>query len=100
MKVRLTALSISSIDMKTVIMLRRNRNPATPSTNRIALRIRYQERGTPVISIHLLSGEHDRSDDGDQNQHRGDLEGQQVAREESLTDIAGGSFGEAAEVNI
>ena len=46
MKLRFTALSISSIDMNTVMMLRRNRNPATPSTNRIALRVRYQESGT------------------------------------------------------
>ncbi len=46
MKLRLTALSISSMDMNTVMMLRRNRNPATPSANRIALRIRYQESGT------------------------------------------------------
>ena len=43
MKLRFTALSISSMDMNTVMMLRRNRNPATPSANRIALRIRYQE---------------------------------------------------------
>src|SRR5580704_11884110 len=54
MKLRLTAFSISSIDMKTVMMLRRNRNPATPSTKSTALRIRYQERGTPVIEITIL----------------------------------------------
>src|SRR5258706_13568959 len=104
MKVRLTALSISSIDMKIVIMFRRKRNPATPSTKRTALRIRYQEMGTPVILIprrwprngpdfvlsqtgvetsldaartsayatnsliHLLQGQHDRADNGDQDQ--------------------------------
>src|ERR1035438_3529173 len=38
--VRLTALSISSIDMKMVMMLRLIRNPATPQANRIALRTR------------------------------------------------------------
>ena len=46
MKLRLTAFSISSIDMNTVMMLRRNRKPATPSANSTALSVRYQEIGT------------------------------------------------------
>jgi hypothetical protein len=40
MKARLTALSMSSIDMKTVMMLRLMRNAATPMENRMALRTR------------------------------------------------------------
>src|SRR6266403_115393 len=47
---------MSSIDMNTVMMLRRNRNPATPSTNSTALRMRYQERGTPVTGNPLDAG--------------------------------------------
>src|SRR5262249_30596894 len=38
--VKFTALSISSIDMKIVMILRLIRNPATPQANRIALRTR------------------------------------------------------------
>ena len=44
-KLRFTAFSISSIDIKMVMMLRLSRKPNTPSENRIALRMRYQERG-------------------------------------------------------
>src|SRR5262249_20326757 len=40
-KVRFTALSISSIDMKIVMMFRFSRKPITPRQNSIALRIRY-----------------------------------------------------------
>src|SRR5208283_6168367 len=39
-------LSISSMDMKMVMMLRRKRKPATPSANRMALRVRNQDMGT------------------------------------------------------
>src|SRR5215472_67978 len=45
-KLRLTAFNINSIDIKMVMMLRLSRKPKTPRENRIALRIRYQERGT------------------------------------------------------
>src|SRR5947207_8508260 len=84
MKVRFTALSISSIDMKMVMIFRRKRNPATPSANNTALRMRYQERGTPVIGlIHLLQSEHDRPQNGDQDQHGSHFEGQQISRERS-----------------
>ena len=91
MKLRFTALSISSIDMNTVMMLRRNRKPATPSANRIALRIRYQESGTLGREcrhlIHLLSGEDDRADDRDQDQDGGDFKGQQIGGEELRADF-------------
>src|SRR5882724_11583706 len=56
MKLRFTAFSMSSIDMKIVMMLRRKRNPATPSTNSTALRMRYQDKGTPVIFKTLVVG--------------------------------------------
>src|ERR1035441_5865798 len=48
-KLRFTAFSISSMDMNTVMTLRRNRKPATPRANKIALRVRNQEIGTWVI---------------------------------------------------
>src|SRR5450631_1855574 len=99
MKLRLTALSISSIDMKSVMMLRRNKNPATPSTNNTALRMRYQDKGTPVMSIHFLSRQHDGADDCDQDQYRGHFEGQQVSREERLADVLRRTAREAAEVD-
>src|SRR5687767_4343945 len=86
--------------MKIVMMFRRKINPATPSTNRTALRIRYQEIGTPVmLLIHLLQREHNGSDDSDQNQYGGNLKGQQIARKQRLTDILRRPAGESAEVN-
>ena len=45
---RLTAFSINSIDINTVIRLRLMRNPTMPRQNSRALRSRYQERGLPV----------------------------------------------------
>src|SRR6267154_3951707 len=100
MKVRFTALSISSIDMKMVMMLRRKRNPATPSANSTALRIRYQEIGTPVILlIHLLQGQNDRADDRDQNQNRRHFEREKIAREQRLAHVLCCATGERAEVH-
>src|SRR5215469_7838880 len=50
---RFTPLSMSSIDMKTVIRLRLIRNPITPRLNRAALKSRYQEVGI-ICSPSLL----------------------------------------------
>jgi len=44
-KLRFTAFSISSIDMKMVMMLRLSRKPSTPRENNTALRMRYQDSG-------------------------------------------------------
>src|ERR1019366_6505046 len=55
-KLRLTAFSINSMHMKTVMMLRRKRKPATPSAKMMALRMRYQEIGTPLFSACSASG--------------------------------------------
>src|SRR5262252_1923928 len=91
MKLRFTALSISSIDMNTVIILRRNRKPATPSANKIALRIKYQEKGTPTtkgigILFDLLPGQNDGAHDGDQNQHARNFEWKQVGGKQTRSD--------------
>src|SRR6185436_11780966 len=97
MKLRFTAFSISSMDMNTVIMLRRSRNPSTPSANRIALSVRYQEGGTAAgrgpsgILVHLLASQHDRSQNRDQDQHAGHFEWQQVDREQASADFRSGS---------
>src|SRR3954471_19727901 len=99
MKLRLTAFSMSSIDMNRVMMLRRNRNPATPSMKSTALRIRYQEIGTPVILVHLLHRENYGADDRDQNQQRGHFERQQVSGEQRAADVLGCTAGESAEVD-
>src|ERR1022692_3152918 len=53
-----------------VMTLRRRRNPATPRVNNTALRIRYQESGTPVMLLHLLLRQNHRAQNGDQDQHR------------------------------
>ena len=94
MKLRFTALSISSMDMNTVMMLRRNRKPATPSANRIALSVRYQESGIRRSVkrkrrhlVDLLSRQHDRAEDGDQDQDAGDFKRQQVGGEQPLADL-------------
>src|SRR5579862_4641555 len=84
---------MSSIDMKTVMTLRRKRKTATPSVNRIALRIRYQASGTLCgkgisgMLVDLLAGEHDGSDDRDEDQNAGDFKRQQVGLEKAAADF-------------
>src|SRR5581483_4472964 len=97
MKVRLTAFNISSIDIKMVMMLRRLMKPAMPIAKSTALRIRYQERGTEVILVDLLSAEHDGADERDQDQNRDDFEGEQIIGEEQTADLGGTARGEYAE---
>src|SRR5256885_8879200 len=98
MKLRSTAFSISSMDMNTVMILRRNRNPATPSTNNTALSVRNQEIGTPVILFQFLTRQNNGADNRDQNQDRSHFEGQQIGGEQGIADIASGTAGEAAEM--
>src|SRR5437773_7094060 len=91
------------MDINTVMMLRRNRNPATPKVNRMALRIRYQASGTLCgkgisgILIDLLAGEHDGSDDGDENQDAGDFKRQQVDQEKAASDLLRIAVGHGSE---
>src|SRR5580700_9085881 len=101
MKLRLTAFNISSIDMNTVITLRRNRNPAMPSVNNTALRIRYQESGTPAdMLLHLLLRQHHRAQNSDQDQHRNHFEGQQILGEERAPYVERGAVLEPAEAHV
>src|SRR3954470_12139289 len=80
---------MSSMDMNVVMMLRLNRNPATPQANSTALSTRYQEMGTAFIwrSPFLSARENDRAHDGDEDEHRSDFEGQQEVAEEQATDL-------------
>src|SRR4030067_3772461 len=57
MKVRLTALSIISMQMKTTIAFLRVKAPITPMVKSIPLKIRYKTGGTGGIVITNLSKE-------------------------------------------
>src|SRR5271157_414128 len=87
------------MDMNTVITLRRNTKPATPSTNRTALSVRYQETGTgtSVISVQLLLRQDNRAHDADQDQDGSRLERQQVGGEQRAANIERRAVLEAAE---
>src|SRR5579862_9910564 len=98
MKLRLTAFSISSIDMKMEMMFLRNKKPAMPSANNTALRIRYQARGGPLI-LQLLSREHDGADDRDENQDGSNFKRQQILGEQRAADVLGGAALEGAEMH-
>src|SRR5918999_2386630 len=73
MKVRLTALSISSTHMKTMIALRRVSTPTTPIVNKTAEKNSASASNSPP-----WLAEHHGSDDRDEQQYAGDLEGQQI----------------------
>src|SRR6266508_3065925 len=77
MKVRFTALSISSTHMKMMIALRRVRTPTTPMTNRAA------DRASDSASMAVLpSAEHHRPGYRYEQQHARQLEGQQIFLEQ------------------
>src|SRR5579871_6501624 len=82
-KLRFTAFNINSIDMNTVMTLRLIKNPATPSTNNTALRIRYQLTG---IIRPPLAQDH-RAHDRDKDQDGGDFERQQELTEKQFADL-------------
>src|SRR5689334_11928312 len=99
MKLRLTALSISSMDMNTVMMFRRNRKPATPRANRTALRVKNHDIGICVISVHFLSRQNDGANDRDQDEDGSDFEGEQVGGEQGSADLFRAAPAEPAEMN-
>src|SRR5882724_7293054 len=82
MKLRFTAFSISSMDMNTVMIFRRNRKPATPRANRIALSVRNHEMGTSAISIHLLSCQNDCAQNCNQDKDGGHFKRKKVSGEQ------------------
>jgi hypothetical protein len=81
MKLKFTALSISSIDMNTVMTLRRNRNPATQREQDGAedqIPGNGNAGGQRRHLLDLLLRQDDRAQNRDQDQHAGDFERQQV----------------------
>src|SRR5690242_9682104 len=77
-KVRVTALSISSTHMNTMMALRRMRTPNTPITNSTAEK--KSDSASKVFSA--LAAHDDGADDGREEQDAGDLEREQVVVEQ------------------
>src|SRR6266496_241306 len=78
MKVRFTALSISSTHMKITMALRRSSTPATPSVNRTAEML----SAGPRSMLELPLRQHHRADDGGEEQQARDLERNQIGVEQ------------------
>src|SRR4051812_16410521 len=74
MKVRFTALSISSTHMKMMIALRRVSTPTTPIVNRTA----EKNRDSASIGGGVAARQRDRSYDGGEQQDARDLEREQI----------------------
>src|SRR5581483_6231319 len=103
MNVRLTALSMSSTHMNMISTLRRTSSPTAPMVNSTAATDRYHAPGTLISPRPLELGvgfarlvvggrvrpahEHDGRHDGDHQQRRGDLEGQQVGAEQRPAEL-------------
>ena len=82
------ALSISSIDMKMVMILRLMRKPTTPMAEQHRAQERYQEiRNQRSWALLLLARQRDGAQDGDQDQHGGDFERQQEVVEEHTAEV-------------
>src|SRR5208282_6015918 len=81
MKAKLTALSISSMHMKTVMMFFRKTNPAAPITKRVTLRANTCASGTILETSELLLGQDHGAQNCHQDQDGGDLERQHVIPE-------------------
>src|SRR3954471_14438220 len=80
-KDRLTALSISSTHMKMMIALRRVSTPTTPIVKSTA-----EKKSASASMAAPLLADHDRADDRREQEDAGDLEGQQIGREERRRD--------------
>src|ERR1019366_9363641 len=92
---RLTALSISSMDMKMVMMLRLKTNPTTPNPNKTALSTRKYEVGTtspPEITgtlIGIFAARQDqRAQQCNQDQKRRQLKRKHVFAEQQRRKVA------------
>src|SRR3954464_7727618 len=81
-KLRLTALSMSSTHMNTMIALRRMSTPNTPITNSTA----EKNSASASILFSALLAEKHRADDRRQQQDARDLEGQQIIGEQLARD--------------
>src|SRR5438552_12911896 len=88
---RLPAFSISSRQSRMTSGLRRISTPPAPIANRRPERTRYQLTSTSAAPLPAPSGEHDRADGGDQEQHRGGLEDDQEALQQQVADLRRGA---------
>src|SRR5437867_6712587 len=86
-KLRFAALSISSIDMKMMIALRRVRTPRTPIENRTTESPRIW-LAVIIDPSDLEAREHDRAHHGHEQQNGGQLERKQVVLEHRHRDAA------------
>src|SRR5690242_17829015 len=93
MNERLTALSISSMDMNITSGLRRTSTPIAPMVKSSALTMRYAVTGmvrSPYLLLaHEAAAHHHRAQHRDHQQHARDLEGKREAMEERLTERLG-----------
>src|SRR6267143_1138759 len=88
MKLMLAAFIISSIDIRMTMALRRVSTPTMPIANSSRLKTRAWAGGTgTVVSSVFLARQNDGADHRDEQQHRGDLERQQVLAVERPADL-------------
>src|SRR5262245_2250605 len=88
MKLMLAAFIISSIDMRMTMALRRVRTPRTPMVNSTRLKIRASTGGIGTAGPSVfLARQDDRADHRHEQEHGGDLEGQQVVLIERPADL-------------
>src|SRR5437764_12422736 len=85
MKLMLTALRISSIDMRTSTPFFRASTPYTPMANKAAPRRRHWLSSTGSVP----PCQDDGADEGGEEKHRHDLERDEVGREDGVTDGVG-----------
>src|SRR4051794_26694086 len=86
-KVRLTALSISSTHMNTMMALRRISTPKRPITNSTA----EKNRASASIVLSALLSENDRAHHGGEQQHTRHLEGEEILIEQRRGDRVDGA---------
>ena len=109
-RLRLTALSISSTDIRTRIALRRARTPYSPMQKRRAesdggigeVHQRFPSAcrvGVLTWRLVVLAGQDDRADQGGEQQDGEGLEGQHPVPEEARAGRLGGAGGGAVEVD-
>src|SRR5207244_5837280 len=85
---RFAALSMIATEGRRISGERRSITPSAPVAKRSALRTTYHWMSGPCIALQLpcVGTEHDAADGGDEQDDRGDLEREQVVRQEELAD--------------
>src|SRR6266498_5466226 len=79
-----------SSESRTISGLRRIRTPRAPVQKRKPARQRYQTTSGPFTGVlPRVAAEDDAADSGDEQDDRGDLEGEQVIGQEETSDVVG-----------